>query len=97
MIASGEIRLAKASDIPPFSVTITDIIEVEPIAEAHPNVRHLHSLILLVPSSILTQTAIMSRQVLFTEKPKPDRQSPDKTATKTLLKTLILEAWNELA
>jgi hypothetical protein len=39
----------------------------------------------------------MARQVLFTEKPKPDRQSPDKTATKTLLKTLILEAWNELA
>lgn len=40
----------------------------------------------------------MVRQVLFSERKKPVRTEPPKelTATKKLLKSLIMEAWKEL-
>ncbi len=47
------------------------------------------------PQPFLNET--LAKQVLFSERKKPVQQQPkEATATKNLLKSLILEAWNEM-
>src|SRR3989338_3596075 len=64
-------RLARESVLPPSSVAMTDIIEVEAMADAQPNVRHLQARMRPVSFSTSIHTAIMSPHACLPTTPLP--------------------------